>query len=163
MRIVPEGEQGLVSRFGKYQFTKEPGLVKINRYLLRWIYPTVRFTESLQLVDTKIQVIKLPHQICSTKDNRKVYLTPVLYYRIVDAYKATFMVGSLRNALEQRVQTTLEHILRGRTQETLLGGRDCMVDICNHIIVDMESDVASWGVKIEEILIKEFSLKDASI
>ena len=110
----------------------------------------------MQLVETKVQVVEFPQQLCSTRDNKHVYVTPVLYYRIVDAYKATFKVVSLQDALEQRVLTTLEHILRQRTQESLLGGLDCMLGISQHIILDMALDAASWGVEVQEILIKEF-------
>jgi len=103
-----------------------------------------------------MQVFEIPRQLCSTKDNKYIYITPVLYYCIVDAYKATFTVASLRDALEQRVLTTLEHYLRQRTQDSLLDQADRMLELCAHIMVDMAPDAMSWGVKIHELLVKEF-------
>lgn len=105
----------------------------------------------------RIQVFELPHQVCAIKDNKKVHITPVLYYRIVNAYKATFEISSLRSALEQRIQTTLEQIFRDYSQDNLRGRTD---GICKVLKNEITEDAVVWGVKIEEILFKEFDLSE---
>lgn len=50
-REVQQGSVGLISRFGKFYKSVDPGLVKVNP-----------FSEKLKVVDVKIQLAVIPRQ-----------------------------------------------------------------------------------------------------
>ena len=60
-RNVNQGSVGLVSRFGQFYKAVDPGLVKVNVC-----------TESLRVVDVKIQISPMGRQTVITRDNVNV-------------------------------------------------------------------------------------------
>ncbi|KAJ1811904.1 hypothetical protein LPJ60_006661, partial [Coemansia sp. RSA 2675] len=70
---VKQGKIGLVTRFGRYYKTADPGLVKVNP-----------LTEEVTAVDTKIQITPLGRLPIVTKDNVSVEIEAVLYWHIID-------------------------------------------------------------------------------
>jgi hypothetical protein len=57
-KSVPQGSVGLISRFGQFYKSVDPGLVKVNVT-----------SENLRMVDVKIQLSTVPKQAVMTKDN----------------------------------------------------------------------------------------------
>jgi len=124
---VQQGHVGLVTKFGKFYKAVDPGLVKINP-----------LSESLKSVDVMVQIVEVPRQVCMTKDNVTVNLTSVIYYHIVSPHKAAFGIANVRQALIERTQTTLRHVVGAR------------------VLQDVIEDVAAnWGVQVESMLIKD--------
>ncbi|TPX32114.1 hypothetical protein SmJEL517_g04688 [Synchytrium microbalum] len=140
-RTVNQGNVGLISRFGRFYKSVDPGLYFINL-----------FSESLMSVDIKIQVEDIPKQIVMTKDNVLVSVDSVLYWHVVDVYQATFAVSDVRKALLERAQTTLRQILGMRTLQDTVENRDV---IAHEIQTIISGPAESWGVKVESILIKD--------
>ncbi|KAJ7830739.1 hypothetical protein B0H14DRAFT_3464599 [Mycena olivaceomarginata] len=125
-REVQQGSVGLVSRFGQFYKSVDPGLVQVNIC-----------TEALQIVDVKIQIIPIGRQGVITRDNVNVEIDSVIYYQINNPYRSAFGISDLRKALIERAQTTLRQVVGA--------ARGAIV-----------SDVAdNWGVAIEGILIKD--------
>ncbi|OLL24016.1 Nucleolar protein 58 [Neolecta irregularis DAH-3] len=145
--IVSEGQIGLVLKFGKYERAVDPGLCKVNP-----------LSERLQSVDIKIQIVEVPQQTCMTKDNVNVLINSVIYYHITSPYKATFGITSVRQALIERTQTTLRHVLGARVLQDVIERREEIAQSIQEIIKDVAEN---WGVKVESILIKDigFSLE----
>ena len=108
-------------------------------------------------MDAKTQVLELPYLVCRTGDNEKVHLTPVLYYRISNAVKATFQVSSLRHALEQHIQTKIQENLRQKRKLELI---ECPDELPREIREAVNNLAEGWGVEIEEILIKDFGFDE---
>ncbi|KAJ3065254.1 hypothetical protein HDU98_011379 [Podochytrium sp. JEL0797] len=119
----------------------DPGLWKINV-----------ITEKIVRADIKIQIENIPEQIITTKDNVNIAIDSVLYWEVVDPYTATFLVANVRYALIERTQTTLRHIMGTKTLQETLEHRE---SIAQAILEIIEEPAASWGVKIESILIKD--------
>lgn len=140
---VYEGQTGLVLKFGKYHRAVDPGLCKVNP-----------LSEKLQQVDIKITVVEVPSQVCMTKDNVNVHITSVIYYHIVNPYKATFGIGSVRTALIERTQTTLRHVLGARVLQDVIERREEIAQSIEEIIAEVAT---TWGVKVESILIKDIN------
>ena len=157
MTIVGDGERGLVSEFGQTNpVPREPGLVKVNLYLLVRAPLTARLSQTLQIVDMKTQVFELPYLVCKTKEGIKVHLTPVLYYRIIDVMDATFKVASLRHALQEHIQVAIQELLRQKTQERLTMRNN---GLRTETIGAVESVARRWGIEIEDILFKDFGFE----
>src|SRR5271169_3804713 len=89
-----------------------------------------------------------------TKDNVNVHITSVIYYHIVNPYKATFGIGSVRTALIERTQTTLRHVLGARVLQDVIERREEIAQSIEEIIAEVAT---TWGVKVESILIKDIN------
>ncbi|KAI0004952.1 hypothetical protein BJV74DRAFT_805913 [Russula compacta] len=138
---VRQGSVGLVSRFGQFYKAVDPGLVQINVC-----------TESLRVVDVKIQIISIGRQSVITRDNVNVEIDSVIYFQIANPYRAAFGISDLRQALIERAQTTLRHVVGARAVQSVVTEREAIA----FEIAEIVGDVADkWGVAIEGILIKD--------
>ncbi|KAF7378216.1 PHB domain-containing protein [Mycena sanguinolenta] len=140
-REVQQGSVGLVSRFGQFYKSVDPGLVQVNIC-----------TESLRIVDVKIQIIPIGRQTVITRDNVNVEIDSVIYYQINNPYRSAFGISDLRKALIERAQTTLRHVVGARLVQSVVTERENIA----FEIAEIVSDIAdNWGVAIEGILIKD--------
>jgi len=138
---VQQGSVGLVTRFGQFYKAVDPGLVQVNVC-----------TENLRVVDVKIQISPIGRQTVITRDNVNVEIDSVIYFQIVNPYRAAFGITDLRQALIERAQTTLRHVVGARAVQSVVTEREAMA----FEIAEIVGDVADkWGVAIEGILIKD--------
>ncbi|KAF8505711.1 hypothetical protein F5888DRAFT_1651269 [Russula emetica] len=138
---VRQGSVGLVSRFGQFYKAVDPGLAQVNVC-----------TESLRVVDVKIQIISIGRQTVITRDNVNVEIDSVIYFQIANPYRAAFGIADLRQALQERAQTTLRHVVGARAVQSVVTEREAIA----FEIAEIVGDVADkWGVAIEGILIKD--------
>jgi len=138
---VSQGNVGLVTKFGRFYRAVDPGLVKINP-----------LSEKLIQVDVKIQIVEVPKQVCMTKDNVTLHLTSVIYYHITSPHKAAFGISNVRQALVERTQTTLRHVVGARVLQDVIERREEIASSIGEIIEDVAS---GWGVQVESMLIKD--------
>ncbi|KXJ96467.1 hypothetical protein Micbo1qcDRAFT_113991 [Microdochium bolleyi] len=138
---VHQGNVGLVTKFGKFYKAVDPGLTKINP-----------LSERLLQVDVKIQIVEVPRQTCMTKDNVTVDLTSVIYYQITSPHKAAFGISNVRQALIERTQTTLRHVVGARVLQDVIERREEIAQSISEIIEDI---AGGWGVQVESMLIKD--------
>ena len=140
-KSVSQGNVGLVTKFGRFYKAVDPGLVKVNP-----------LSERLIQVDVKIQIVEVPQQVCMTKDNVTVRLTSVIYYHIVSPHKAAFGIANVRQALIERTQTTLRHVVGARVLQEVVERREEIAQSIGEIIEDV---AAGWGVQVESMLMKD--------
>lgn len=57
-KSIEQGTIGLVTRFGRFYKTVDPGLIRLNPY-----------TETVQKVDMRVQISRISDQVIMTKDN----------------------------------------------------------------------------------------------
>lgn len=138
---VSQGNVGLVTKFGKFSRAVDPGLVKVNP-----------LSERLIQVDVKIQIVEVPRQVCMTKDNVTLNLTSVIYYHIISPHKAAFGISNIRQALVERTQTTLRHVVGARVLQDVIERREEIAQSIGEIIEDV---AFGWGVQVESMLIKD--------
>ncbi|KAH9966004.1 hypothetical protein BC827DRAFT_1316379 [Russula dissimulans] len=138
---VRQGSVGLVSRFGQFYKAVDPGLAQVNVC-----------TESLRIVDVKIQIISIGRQSVITRDNVNVEIDSVVYFQIANPYRAAFGISDLRQALMERAQTTLRHVVGARAVQSVVTEREAIAFEIAEIIADVAD---KWGVAIEGILIKD--------
>jgi len=138
---VQQGSVGLVTRFGHFYKSVDPGLAQVNVC-----------TESLRIVDVKIQISPIGRQTVITRDNVNVEIDSVIYFQITNPYRAAFGIGDLRQALVERAQTTLRHVVGARAIQSVVTEREAIA----YEIAEIVGDVADkWGVAIEGLLIKD--------
>ncbi|CAE6497208.1 unnamed protein product [Rhizoctonia solani] len=140
---VQQGSVGLVTRFGQFYKAVDPGLVQVNVC-----------SEELRRVDVKIQIASIGKQTVITRDNVNVEIESVIYYQITSPYRAAFGIADLRQALIERSQTTLRHVVGARVVQSVVTERDAIALEIEEIVADVAS---KWGVAIEGILIKDIT------
>ncbi|RKP04458.1 hypothetical protein THASP1DRAFT_35499 [Thamnocephalis sphaerospora] len=138
---VAQGMVGLISRYGQYYKTVDPGLVNVNPV-----------SEELRYVDVKMQVTTIKDIAIMTKDNVNITIDCVVYWHVTDVYRACYGVSSVSLALEERTQTSLRAILGGRSLQDCIENRDTIGHALEAIIAE---PAESWGVRVESTLIKD--------
>ena len=124
----------------------DPGLVKVNP-----------LSEDLQTVDVKVQIVEVPRQICMTKDNVSLTLTSVIYYQVISPHKSAFGITNVKQALIERTQTTLRHVIGARVLQDVIERREEIAQSTSEII---EEVAATWGVLVESMLVKDIIFSD---
>lgn len=87
-----------------------------------------------------------------TKDNVNLHLTSVIYYHVISPHKAAFGISNIRQALVERTQTTLRHVIGARVLQDVIERREEIAQSIRDII---EDTAAGWGVAVESMLVKD--------
>lgn len=140
---VDQGSVGLISRFGQFYKSVDPGLIKVNVC-----------SESIRVVDVKIQLTSVPRQTVQTKDNVSVEVDSVICWHVVSPFRAAFGINDVRMALVERAQTTLRQVVGGRVLQSVISDREGLALEVQEII---EATAEKWGVAIESILLKDIN------
>lgn len=147
IRQINQYERGVRFTMGRFSGIMEPG----------WniVIPVLH---SYQKVDMRTKALDVPDQNAITRDNVSVQVNAVIYYRVSDAGKAIIEVEDFRHAISQYAQTTMRNIVGEVTLDELLSGRDSIADRIREI-VDKETD--AWGLKVQNVELKDVSLPDS--
>jgi regulator of protease activity HflC (stomatin/prohibitin superfamily) len=112
---------------------------------------------SFKKVDIRTKAVDVPEQEAITKDNVSVKINAVLYYNIFDSAKAINEVENFNYAVSQLSQTTMRNAVGAVTLDELLSEREKISDqICT--IIDKATD--PWGIKVENVELKDVSLPE---
>ncbi len=151
-RVVPQRENFVVERLGKYSKTLSAGFHLLVPFLDR-----VAYKHSL-----KEQAIDVPSQSCITKDNIAVEIDGILYVQVVDAQLASYGIENYFYATSQLAQTTLRSEIGKIELDRTFEERD-LINAQVVSAVDAASD--PWGVKVLRYEIKDInpppSVRDA--
>ena len=146
IKQVNEYERGILFTFGKYTKSLGPG----------WhiILPVFQFYKK---VDIRTKAVDVPEQEAITRDNVSIRINAVIYYKIFDAGKAIIEVENFYYAVGQLAQTTMRNIVGSVTLDQLLSDREKISEeICS--IIDKATD--PWGIKVENVELKDISLPE---
>lgn len=146
IRQIDEYERGIKFSFGKFSKIMNPG----------WNIVLPIF-QSYKKVDIRTKAVDVPEQDAITKDNVSVRINAVIYYKIFDASKAILAVENYYYATSQLTQTTMRNIVGSVTLDELLAEREKIsTKICE--VIDEATD--PWGIKVENIELKDISLPE---
>ncbi len=141
VRIIPQASVAIVERLGRYSRTLEPGL-----------HILIPFLESVKAqVDMREQVVAFPPQPVITRDNVTISIDTVLYYVVVDAFRATYEVANFIYAAEQITITTLRNVIGSLSLDEALTSRD-KINADLRIVLDEATQ--KWGTRVERIEVK---------
>src|SRR6201987_4036002 len=112
-KVVQQYEQGIIFRFGRVL----PGTRGAGLHLIRPV------GDRMQKVNMQIVAAAIPAQDGITKDNVTVRVDAVVYFRVVDAIKATINVQDYMYAISQQAQTSFRSILGQSEMNQLLSER----------------------------------------
>ena len=155
--IIPQSETKIVERLGKYYATLSPGInviipfidrakniVTLNRG--RYIYSTS--------IDLREQVYDFDKQNVITKDNIQMQINALLYFQIVDPFKAVYEINNLPNAIEKLTQTTLRNIIGELELDQTLTSRDTINTKLRAVLDDATN---KWGIKVNRVELQDIT------
>ncbi|RMG50294.1 MAG: SPFH/Band 7/PHB domain protein [Gammaproteobacteria bacterium] len=144
IKIVPQGEEWVVERLGKYSRTLKPGLNLLVPYI-----ETVR-----ERVSTRDIILDVPQQEVITRDNAVIVTNAVAFIRVTSPRDAIYGVEDFRSAIVNLVMTTLRSIIGEMKLDDALSNREQIKVRLKDQIID---DIADWGVTVKSVEIQDIS------
>ncbi|MGY6634854.1 MAG: slipin family protein [Alkalilacustris sp.] len=149
IRILREYERAVVFTLGRFTGVKGPGLIIV----IPGIQQVVR-------VDMRVKVLDVPSQDVISKDNVSVRVNAVLYFRVMDAERATIQVENFMQATSELAQTTLRSVLGKHELDEMLSERDTLNRDIQELL-DAQTD--TWGIKVSNVEIKHVDVTETMI
>ena len=155
--IIPQSETKIVERLGKYYATLGPGIniiipfmdrakTIVTMYRGRYAYSTT--------IDLREQVYDFDKQNVITKDNIQMQINALLYFQIVDPFKAVYEINNLPNAIEKLTQTTLRNIIGEMELDQTLTSRDTINTKLRAVLDDATN---KWGIKVNRVELQDIT------
>ncbi len=144
INIVPQGEEWIVERLGKFSRTLNPGLNIILPYIEK-----VR-----ERISTRDIILDIPQQEVITKDNAVILTNAIAFIRVTKPQDAIYGIEDFKLAIQQLIMTTLRSILGEMKLDEALSNRDHIKAKLKDQIID---DVADWGVTVKSVEIQDIN------
>jgi regulator of protease activity HflC (stomatin/prohibitin superfamily) len=142
VRIVPQGEEWIVERLGKYHGTLLPGLSIIVPYLDRIAYKLV----------TKDIILDVQEQEVITRDNAVILTNAIAFIKVTDPIKAVYGVTDFSEAIRNMIMTTLRSIIGEMNLDEALSNRDKIKARLRESIAD---EAVDWGLTVKSVEIQD--------
>jgi regulator of protease activity HflC (stomatin/prohibitin superfamily) len=142
VRIVPQGEEWVVERLGKFAGVLSPGLHIINPVFSRVSYK----------VTTKDIILEIPQQEVITADNAVILANAVAFIKVSNIERAVYGIENFREAMRNMVQTNLRSIIGGMELNHALTSRDRIKSELKSAIADEALD---WGLTVKSVEIQD--------
>ncbi|MBI4780401.1 MAG: SPFH/Band 7/PHB domain protein [Oscillatoriophycideae cyanobacterium NC_groundwater_1537_Pr4_S-0.65um_50_18] len=142
-RRITEGNEALVERLGRYHRKLTPGL---NFGIIPFIDEVV--TEA----STREQMLDTPASGATTKDNVRVDVDAVVFWRILELQQAYYEIAEIEEALKNLVITTLRAEVGEMKLEETNSARN---RITRALLESLDEATEPWGVKVIRVEIQD--------
>ena len=141
IKVVNTGYLYVVERLGQFHRILEPGW--------HFVIPGVDFVR--KKVSTKQQILDVPPQSVITKDNVKISVDNVIFYKMLNAKDAVYNIEDYKSGIVYSATTNIRNILGNMTLDEVLAGRDSI----NQSLLGIIDEVTdAYGIKVLSVEIK---------
>ena len=142
IKIVPQGYEYTVERFGRYTRTLHSGITILT--------PVVeRIGRRVNMME---QVMEVPRQEVITKDNVTVQVDAIVFIQVIDASQSVYRVANLSFAIIQLTMTNLRTVVGSLDLDEVLSKREL---INTRLLTALDAATEPWGVKAARVEIKD--------
>jgi len=141
IKIVNTGYLYVIERFGQFHRVLEPG----------W-HITIPFADFVRKkVSTKQQILDIEPQNVITKDNVRISIDNVIFYKVMNAKDAVYNIENYKSGIVYSTITNMRNIVGNMTLDEVLSGRD---KINNGLLEVVDEITDAYGIKILSVEIK---------
>ena len=142
VRIVPQGEEWIVERLGRYHTTLKPGLNFVIPYMDRVQYN----------LPTKDIILDIQQQEIITKDNAIIVANALCFLKVIDPQKAAYGVQDYQYAVSSLTMTALRAIIGTLDLDEALSSREA---IKAKLAEAMSTQTDDWGIAVRSVEIQD--------
>ena len=141
IKVVNTGYVSVLERFGQFSKILEPG----------WhlVIPFADFVR--KKISTKQQILDIPPQYVITKDNVKIEIDNVIFYKVLNAKDAVYNIEDFKSGIVYSTITNMRNIVGNMSLDEVLSGRD---KINLELLTIIDSITDAYGIKILSVEIK---------
>ena len=141
LKVVTNDYLFVVERLGQYHRTLQPGW--------NFVIPFVDFVRGK--ISTKQQILDIEPQSVITKDNVKISIDNVIFFKVMDARDAIYNIENFRSGIIYSTITNMRNIVGDMTLDEVLSGRDRI----NAKLLEVVDEITdAYGIKILSVEIK---------
>lgn len=142
VRMVPQGEEWVVERLGRYHQTLRPGLSLLVPFIDSVAYRLI----------TKDILLNVPKQDVITRDNAVIMTNAVAFVKVTDPVKAVYGVTNFSEAISNMIMTTLRAIIGEMDLDEALSSRD---RIKARLRESIAAEAVDWGLTVKSVELQD--------
>jgi regulator of protease activity HflC (stomatin/prohibitin superfamily) len=141
IKVVNTGYVFVLERLGQFHKILEPG----------WHF-TIPFVDFVRRkVSTKQQILDIEPQNVITKDNVKISIDNVIFYKVMNSRDAVYNIENYKSGIIYSTITNMRNIVGDMSLDETLSGRD---QINNKLLQVVDEITDAYGIKILSVEIK---------
>ncbi|MDA8345202.1 MAG: SPFH/Band 7/PHB domain protein [Thermaerobacter sp.] len=144
LRIVQQGTQGVIVRFGRYSRPAQAGIAFI-----------IPLAERMMRVSTRSQTVQLPASPVLTGDNVSPVIDAYFVYRVIDPRAFLFEISNPVETVQAIMFSTIRRVIAEMHLSEAMAARDKIDAELRH---ELDQKTAGWGFRVEQVSIRDFQL-----
>ncbi len=140
--VVPQRNEFVIERLGKYRKTLEAGFHILVPFIDRIAYKR----------NLKEEPIDIPAQTCITADNVTMEVDGVLYLQVINSRQSAYGIENYHFAASQLAQTSLRSAIGKITLDNTFEARE---DLNRQVVEALDDAAQNWGIKVLRYEIKD--------
>ena len=142
--ILPQGNEAVVERLGRYQRTLKPGL--------NFVIP---FVDKVTVAFVREQLLDIEPQDTITKDHVALTVSAILSWKILNVERAYYAVENVEQSLMSLVLTTLRSEIGFMDLRETISSRNKIGQV---LLKELDQPTATWGVELIRVEVEKITL-----